>query len=191
MNIIFLNGPSSSGKTSLARELQDQLSGYYLYFGVDAFISMMPAKSNCFEGTSRADGFYWKDVELPNGETGKLVVSGRYGEKIEESFRIVVKTLLDDGHNLIVDNVVNGDDEMRVWKDLLVDHETCYVGLVCPLEELTEREKERDERALGSAAEQYYRTHDGIEYDITVDTGSESTKICASLIVSRFRSDEP
>lgn len=67
MNVIFLNGPSSSGKTCLARELQEQLSDYYLYFGVDAFITMMPAKSNCFEGTSKCDGFYWEDVALPNG----------------------------------------------------------------------------------------------------------------------------
>ncbi len=188
MNVIFLNGPSSSGKTSLARELQDELSDYYLYFGVDAFIAMMPAKSNCFEGTSKRDGFYWEDIALPNGETGKLVVSGEYGVRIEESFRIVVKTLLDSGNNLIVDNVIDGNKEMQVWKSLLADHASCFVGIFCSLETLIERENERNERALGSAAEQYFRTHDGIKYDITIDSGTESPKNCASLIISHLRS---
>ncbi len=189
MNVIFLNGPSSSGKTCLARELQEQLSDYYLYFGVDAFIAMMPAKSNCFEGTSKCDGFYWKEVPLPNGEPGKLVVSGEYGVRIEESFRIVVNTLLDSGNNLIVDSVIDGNKEMQVWKRLLSDHASCFVGIFCSLETLIERENERKERALGSAAEQYFRTHDGVKYDITVDTCTESTKNCANHVIDHIRSD--
>ena len=186
MNLIFLNGPSSSGKTSLAKELQDQLPDYYLYFGIDAFIEMMPARANCLAGTSECDGFYWKDVTLPNREKGKLVVSGDYGRKIEESFRIAVKALLECSNNLVVDNVVDGNREMLVWKSLLSDYDCCYVGVYCSLEKLVEREKNRGERALGSAAEQYFRTHEGIEYDISVDTGVESTKTCADLIVDHI-----
>lgn len=116
-------------------------------------------------------------------------MSGEYGVRIEESFRIVVKTLLDSGNNLIVDNVIDGNKEMQVWKRLLSDHASCFVGLFCSLETLIERENERKERALGSAAEQYFRTHDGVEYDITVDTGTESTKNCANHFIDHIRSD--
>ncbi len=186
MHIIFLNGASSSGKTSLARELQAQLSDYYLYFGMDAFIDTMPAKSNCFDGTLKCDGFYWEDVILPNGGSGKLVASGEFGVKIEESFRIVVKTLLDCGHNLIIDNVIDGKDEMLIWKGLLAGHDSCYVGLTCSLETLMERENERNERVIGSAAEQYFRTHVGVEYDIVIDTGAESRQACARLILDHI-----
>ena len=184
MRLIFLNGPSSSGKTSLAINIQDQLPDYYLYFGIDAFIEMMPARANCLNGTSECDGFYWKNVALPNGETGKLVMSGDYGRKIAESFHIAVKTLLECGNNLIVDNVIDGNREMLAWKDLLSEFDCCYVGVFCSLDTLIEREKARESRALGSAAEQYFRTHEGIEYDITVDTGLESTESCANQIVS-------
>jgi len=186
MNVIFLNGPSSSGKTSLARELQRQLSDYFLYFGVDDFITMMPAKSNCFEGTSICDGFYWKEVELPNGETGKLIVSGEYGSKIEESYRVVVKALLDGGNNLIIDNVIDGNKEMPIWKSLLTAHSTCFVGVFCSLETLMERENERNGRMLGSAAEQFFRTHEGVKYDIEVDTGTDSVEICANKITKHI-----
>jgi chloramphenicol 3-O phosphotransferase len=174
------------GKTSIARELQDQLSNYYLYFGFDAFIEMMPARSNCLEGTSVCDGFYWQDVVLPNRETGKLIVSGEYGKNIEESFRFVVKALLECGNNLIVDNVIAGNQEMLVWKNLLVDYKCCFVGVFCSLKKLVGRENERNERIAGSAAEQYFRTHEGVEYDLTIDTGEQSIKTCANLIVNHL-----
>jgi len=40
--IIFLNGPSSSGKSSVAKELQKILPEPYMHIGIDAVISMMP-----------------------------------------------------------------------------------------------------------------------------------------------------
>ncbi len=189
MHIIFLNGASSSGKTSLARELQALLADYYLYFGIDAFIGAMPERSNCFDGSSVRDGFYWEDVVLPNNLLGKKIVSGEFGRQIEESYRVVVKALLDCGHNLIIDNVIDGDEEMRVWKRLLADYQSCYVGLHCSLDKLMERETQRNERAIGSAAEQHFRTHAGIEYDLVIDTGAHSKQVCAQLILDHIESN--
>ena len=40
--IIFINGTSSSGKTSIVRALQDLLDKPYLEAGIDKFIFMMP-----------------------------------------------------------------------------------------------------------------------------------------------------
>ena len=40
--IIFLNGTSSSGKSSLARELQRRLPEPFLHLQLDAFIEMLP-----------------------------------------------------------------------------------------------------------------------------------------------------
>ena len=42
--VLLLNGGSSSGKSTLARSLQDVLDGYWLRFGVDALIEAAPAK---------------------------------------------------------------------------------------------------------------------------------------------------
>jgi len=46
--IIFLNGTSSSGKTSIARALQKSLDEPYLYLSVDSFLDMLPEQ--CFSG---------------------------------------------------------------------------------------------------------------------------------------------
>jgi len=58
MSFIFLNGPINSGKTSLAKALQNQLLHDYLCFSVDAIIKTMPAQSNRLDQTSKCDDFY-------------------------------------------------------------------------------------------------------------------------------------
>ncbi len=40
--VIVLNGGSSSGKSSIARALQEILPGLWLTFGVDTFIDALP-----------------------------------------------------------------------------------------------------------------------------------------------------
>src|ERR1700683_67430 len=42
VDVIVLNGPSSSGKTTLAQALQDVLDDTWLVFGIDTLISALP-----------------------------------------------------------------------------------------------------------------------------------------------------
>lgn len=64
-DLIFLNRPSSSGKTQIAKCLQNQLAEYYLYFGIDTLMSMMPEKANNWGQPEETEGFYWEPVDLP------------------------------------------------------------------------------------------------------------------------------
>lgn len=60
--IIFLNGISSSGKTTLVRALQDSLDGYYFHTSIDQFIETAPTKfhvSSDGQDPSTADGLLW------------------------------------------------------------------------------------------------------------------------------------
>ena len=190
MDLIFLNGPSSSGKTSLARQLQDRLDENFLYFGIDAFMEMMPARSNDVSSSRVSEGFYWKQVMLPNHEPGQLVVSGDYGRQVEAAFRVAIQALLKTENRLIVDNVVDGNGEMTIFRELLSEFDCCYVGVFCSLEKLVARERARPDRVQGSAAEQFYRTHQGIDYDIQVDTGTASIQSCADLIIQYIADSE-
>ncbi|MFK7801720.1 MAG: chloramphenicol phosphotransferase CPT family protein [Anaerolineae bacterium] len=183
MDVIYLNGASGSGKTSLSRELQDQLSDYYLHIGIDTFISMMPARSNSWDKLTNADGFSWKEVELPNGQTGMRVVAGSYGKEVYQAFQEVVLTLLSGGQKLIIDDVANGLEEVIVWKQILKAYSSCFIGVFCSIESLKEREQKRGDRKIGSSIEQFYRVHQGINYDFSVDTDRNSPKEGAKLIV--------
>ena len=61
--VIFFNGPSSSGKTTLVKKLQDNLNAPYLHIGIDKIIGMMPAKLNDWTGGKVEQGFWWDLTE--------------------------------------------------------------------------------------------------------------------------------
>lgn len=60
MQIIYINGPSSSGKTTLAQALQQELEVPFLHISIDRIIGMMPNKLNNWEGGPAPLGFSWK-----------------------------------------------------------------------------------------------------------------------------------
>lgn len=50
LQIIYLNAPSSSGKTTLARALQHAFDDLFLHVGIDKIIGWMPEKVNDWTG---------------------------------------------------------------------------------------------------------------------------------------------
>lgn len=178
----FLNGPSSSGKSSIAKELQDALQPYYLHIGIDTFISMMPAKSNKLTGvTDSADGFFF-EARKHEGHTLYKVSSGSYGTKVNEAYRSTVRHLVNCGLRVIVDDVINGSEEWQEWTKVLSGISCLSVGVFCNDAELVRREKLRPKRKQGSALEQTSRVHTGMEYDIKVNTSELSITQCAQAI---------
>ena len=187
MDVIYLNGPSSAGKTSLARALQSLLPGYYLHIGIDMLIEMMPEKANRWSAPEPCDGFTWQAVRLPTGDLGMRVRVGPYGSQIAGAFHAVVATLLSTGHRLIIDDVANGISEVQIWLDELRHYAICTVGVVCALDELIKREATRGDRKTGSAAEQFYRVHTGVNYDLMVDTTHHTATQCANKVVEHIK----
>jgi chloramphenicol 3-O phosphotransferase len=58
--LIILNGTSSSGKSSIARKLQNEIEENYLVIGVDLFMRLMPerfANINKLNGKDQEFGF--------------------------------------------------------------------------------------------------------------------------------------
>jgi chloramphenicol 3-O-phosphotransferase len=62
VQIIYSNGPSSVGKTTLAKALQQKLGQPFLHIGIDKVIEMMPDKLNNWEGGAAPLGFSWKGL---------------------------------------------------------------------------------------------------------------------------------
>jgi len=188
MKIIHLNGASSSGKTSLSRMLQEILTENYLYIGIDTIISMMPYKCNDFSSISSKEGFSYKKVQLPNNEKAVRIVTGEYGESVIYTFHKIIKTIVDNGNNLIIDNIANGVKEIKAWKQELLFHSFTSVGVRCSLPELKVREVSRGDRMYGSAAEHYYRIHKNVVYDIEVHTSKNSIIECAQQVADYIAS---
>lgn len=184
MSIIILNGASSSGKSSIAKELQALLPEQYLHIGIDTFISMMPERTNNFTQSNVAsEGFYFQSIEI-HGSFQQQVQSGQYGQRVNHAYHSTVKHLNDLGLNIIVDDVMNGRLEQTQWTKALGESEAIFIAVLCQENELIRREKSRPDRMQGSALEQAHRVHQGVQYDFIVDSSALTPTECAQRIVN-------
>lgn len=170
VQIIYLNGPSSSGKTTLAKALQHSFETLFLLVGIDKIIGWMPEKVNDWTGDTASLGYSWKKSTDESGNPIQELQIGPYAEKIEETFQQVVLLLAKMGHHLIIDDVSFGKKQADEWKTLLKNFKVLWVGVNAPLSILEQREKERGNRIIGSARGQFYKVHADTAYDLVIDT---------------------
>lgn len=170
MQIIYLNGPSSSGKTTLAKALQHALDDLFLHVGIDKIIGWMPEKANDWTGGNAPLGYSWKKSTDTSGNLIQELQLGPYAKKINKTFQDVVLTLATMGHRLIIDDVSFGKTEVNEWKKLLKDFQVLWIGVNAPLSILEQREKVRGNRIKGSARAQFHTVHAEATYDLEIDT---------------------
>ncbi len=180
--VIFLNGPSSCGKSTLAHKLQDELSCPYLHIGIDTVIGMMPPGLNDWTGKSVAEGFSWELAKDFNDNQLAHIRIGPLGHQMRALLKNVVLTLLEEGHNVIVDEVCVVEGSFNEWKQALSLYPTLYVGLQASSEELERREKARGDRVIGSARAQNLMVHKNNQYDIELDVEKLSLEECVAQI---------
>ncbi len=165
--VIILNGVGSVGKSSTARALQAMSVLPFLQVSMDAFIQMMPIR---LIGDPEGLVFQRREddglpcVEIQSGPVFKRILAG---------MRHAVGALVDQGNDVIVDEVMFGQ-EAEEYRTLLGRHDLRFVGLFAPLDVLESRERARGDRELGLSRWQYQRVHGGIEYDLTLDTEHSS-----------------
>ena len=164
--MIFLNGASSSGKTSIAKVLQEILNEPYLHVALDAFFDMMPARYVIGDDP-------WA-VTDPAGR----MISGFHG---------AIAALAAAGNNVIVDHVLLEIAWVRECAALLAPFRSVFVGVHCSLAELERREAVRADRSIGLARFQHARVHAHHLYDLEVDTSTQSPEECAGRISAYLR----
>lgn len=157
--VILLNGTSSSGKTTLAKELQKASSEANLYASLDIFLDGLP-------------GNYLGNQEDPLRAFQNLVTA----------FSASNAAIARAGINVIIDHVL----ERPTWVAPCVREfesvEVVFVAVRCSLEVLEAREKARGDRHLGLARGQYDNVHSHGTYDVEVDTSKMTVEECVRSI---------
>lgn len=175
--VLLLNGGSSSGKSTLARSLQDVLDGYWLRFGVDALIDAAPAK------LLGAGGLHLDD-------DGSVSVGADFVE-VERQWRFGIAAMAAAGaHILVEDNFVSGPVAQERWQEALRGIEVGWVGVRCAPHIASAREVGRGDRTAGMAARQADSVHRGITYDLFVDTGISGPDDVAHVVRAHFCGEE-
>jgi chloramphenicol 3-O phosphotransferase len=170
--VIVLNGTSSSGKSSIARCLQDLLPAPWLTLGVDTLIEAMPRRLIAHEAGILID---------PDGHA---TVGAEF--RTFEAAWYAGYAAMARGAGLIIDDVfLGGASSQSRLRSALEGHEVLWVAVRCRLEVAARREAERQDRTPGMAASQEQLVHVGVDYDVEVDTTTASAIDCARLIAAR------
>lgn len=159
--VIFLNGTSSSGKTSIATELLDVLDRPWFHLSVDTFNAMRARRQ------TRALGADELTAVLRRTRAG---------------FHRAVAGMALGGNDLIVDYVLSEPWRLTDCLTVLDGIDVVFVGVHCPAGELARRELARGDREPGQAAAQLPRVHAHGHYDIECDTSLTSPRECAEAI---------
>ncbi len=188
VSIIFLNGPSSSGKSTLAKHLQEKLSEPYLRIGIDQMIDMMPEKLNDYHADmKKRDGFYWEKSQDKAGVDLLHLSHGSYAKKVSGLYQEFILCMANSGHNIIVDEVCLGEHSFAHWQKVLAPYTVVYVGFKIPIEVLEKREKQRGDRVIGSSRAQCMHVHDGAVYDVEITDTALDLDSCSDEIIKLLK----
>ena len=187
-NIIFLNGTSSSGKTSIVKALQEILDGYYIGTGIDHFLDAAPDKihtSSDGVNPSTAEGFLWvfpnddkRVSELRVGPAGLRLWAGMHG---------AAAALASTGNDVIIDDVIFDSRVLKEAVNTLHAFNVLFVGVCCPFEVAEQREQARGNRTQGLVKAHYDLVHSHGMYDFEVDTSTLTAMECAIQIKDRLQ----
>ncbi len=149
-HIILLNGTSSSGKSTLAKEII-KVQPEYFHLSVDEyayFIDMVEAR---------------EDKRLIPVETYYY-------------FHRNIAMFSNSGVKVIVDTVFDEDISKKDFWKCLDGYPILSVGVHCPENILNIREKDRGDRRIGQALNQIKIVHEEMKYDVLVNTHTASTE---------------
>ncbi|MFC3078298.1 hypothetical protein ACFODL_09395 [Phenylobacterium terrae] len=168
--VLFINGASSSGKTSLCRALQAIWPGPLAMVGVDTLISMLPLAYTGF-GERAAEGYPFHREEDAEGRSLIRARTGPAGRILNGRMAEFVAGVAADGLDVAVDHVVLEPEDFEDFAAVLDPARSWLIGMRCNLEVLEAREKGRGDRALSLAREQAGRVHSGRwTYDLELDS---------------------
>ena len=171
----MLNGGSSSGKSGIARCLQAVLPDPWLAFGTDTLVQAMPGPAR----TSPA---------LIEFAADGAVIVGPEFRRLEAAWTQGIAAMARAGARIILDEVfLGGAASQQRWQQALGALPVLWVGVRCEGEVAAAREMARGDRIAGMAASQAELVHQGVAYDLQVDTTHAEALDCARTIAARVQ----
>ncbi|WP_309234835.1 chloramphenicol phosphotransferase [Nocardia sp. XZ_19_385] len=185
--VIFLNGTSSSGKTTLARAIQDESESPFLHWGIDTLFAMVPPKwGGGLDGPLSRDGFWYDRAEHDvDGHPLVVVRYGSSGLRMLRSGCAAAAAFAHGGNDVVVDEMLLSPELMPLWMSALSGLDALVVAVRCPLEVAEQREVARgNERGLARGHLRTVHRHD-VRYDLSVDTSTATPAELARTVLRR------
>ena len=187
--IVILNGPPRSGKSSIAAAVQERFDDVWMNLGVDAFKGMTPPRYQPGIGL-RPGG------ERPDLEPLVVTLYRAMYEAVAAHSRLGVNVVVDAGHH---DAYSVPRHILRTCAGQLRGLPVLFVGVRCPLDVVRERRRATwggvGYREGGSVVDPVRLWDEAVHtpgvYDLEVDTSLLRPDACADLIAGRLRDGPP
>lgn len=149
--VVVLNGTSSSGKTTLAREFQELAPSRFLNFSIDSILQALPPSTT----RSIAEGESIADLRLAD---------------LHAAYFACVRQLATLGHDLVIDNAITSRFQAERLVEAVDGHRVLMVLVACSEDVLRKREHARGDRRMGMAVAQLPSIARWLQYDLQIDT---------------------
>ena len=163
--IIFLNGVTSSGKTSIVESLQNKEDIFFYVVANDLFQEMV--------GENYLRKNYWK-----------------YLSEVIIMMYHTAKLYSDMGKNVLIDGILVEREEIKPHYsqllEILKNNPLDIVEIYCPLDICRQRNIIRGDRYETQSQEQYDLMAENIKYSAKVDTSIYSPEECAKKIIKEL-----
>lgn len=160
--VIFLNGVTSAGKTSIVEALQERDDVFFYVVANDLFEEMV--------GEKYLRENYWK-----------------YLSEVIIMMYHTARLYSDMGKNVLIDGILVEREEIKPhyqqMTEILKDNPLDVVEVYCPLEICRKRNLLRGNRYETQSDEQYHLMAENIAYSMKVDTSVLSPSECADRII--------
>ena len=163
--IIFLNGVTSAGKTSIVEALQERDDIFFYVVANDLFQEMI--------GDKYLRENYWKYLS-------EVIIMMYHAAKLYS----------DMGKNILIDGMLVEREEItphyQQLLEILKNNPLDLVEVYCPLDVCRKRNIVRGDRYENQSDEQHKLMAKNIEYTLRVDTSLFSADECAEIIVKKL-----
>ena len=161
--IVFLNGVTSSGKTSIVDAIQSRDDVFFYVVANDLFQEMV--------GEKYLQENYWK-----------------YLSEVIIMMYHTAKLYSDMGKNVLIDGILVERNEIKPHYqqilEILKENPLDIVEIYCPLDICKKRNIMRGDRYETQSDEQHELMAKNIEYRLSVDTSLHSAIECADMIIN-------
>jgi chloramphenicol 3-O phosphotransferase len=152
---------SSSGKSSIARQLLVDLERPFFHMGVD-MIGAMRSKA--------------RTHDLDATALTEILRRTRAG------FHRAVAAMTLAGNDIVMDHVLSEPWRLNDCLTAMTGIDVVFVGVHCSIDELQRREQQRGDRPIGTAAKQIGQVHAHHIYDLEIDTRTDTIETCSARI---------
>jgi len=164
--VIFLNGLTSTGKTSMCKELISRKKHSFFVLGYDMFEEAIPE---------------WSYTEA------------RYANAIIAMYH-AARSLSDQGQDVIIDGLIMQMEGLEhhydELKKIFEGYPLIIVNVHCSLELLRERNIARGDRRENQSEEQSKKIVDNIDFYCSIDSGRHTVTECVDLLLNSIELQE-